>query len=180
MYCLPTWVPSSSIRIPRIQGGSHPLFSKAWLLILFSFLPFSCCTVPETFTRPSKCPLLLGNIFSIPPQWSTTGLQFACVRGGSFVQKDGLESNSARLQERIRLRTLAHITPEQKDTWPIWISLFCALRALLPTPPWGSPLLCILPQPMMVYGKKFAGQQAMCLLQTVIRRRERRAELQGV
>lgn len=132
---MPTHLSSSSIRIPRIQGGSHPLFSKAWLLILFSFIPLSCCTVPETFTRPSKCPLLLGNIFSIPPQWSTTGLQFACVLGKSFVQNDGLESKSARLQERICLRTFAHIMHEQKDTWPIWIFLFCALRALLPTAP---------------------------------------------
>lgn len=38
-----------------------------------------------------------------------------------------------------------------EDTWTIWGFLLRNLRALLPAASHGSPLLCILPYPKMVY-----------------------------
>lgn len=168
------WAPAPSEYL-EFKMGPILYFQTARLLLLFSLIPLSCCMVPESFTRASKCLLLLGNMFV----FLHNGLPFISMLFGSFAQNDGSGSRSAWLQWSIRLRTLAHMAHgAEGHTANMGFSSLCLEGSSASCSPWLPTALhsAIANDGLMA---KFTGQQAMWLLQSAIRR-EGKVELQGV
>lgn len=124
----------------------------------------------RTFYKASQVSTSIRKYFSIPAELSTTDLQFTCMLVGSLMQNDGLESKSTRLQERICLRAFAHIIHRTEG--------HRANMGLSPLCLEGSSASCSPRLPTALHSatandglwQKFTGHQAMCLLQTAVRR----------